>query len=379
MQTVKSAPGKATLTESDGGGARLEGMGQIVAEGKERGQLTIAEVRELLGEDELTREMLLELHAVLAEHDIELVVDAPEGDEDLSGAGAEEEDTGPKLECEVRIDSLHVYLQAIGRVPLLTAAQEVGLAKRIERGDMNAKNHMVEANLRLVVSVAKVFQGRGLPLLDLIQEGSLGLIRATEKFDYRRGYKFSTYATWWIRQGITRAICDKSRTIRLPVHMIEKVNKVAACERQLVQRLGREPSPDELAGETGWPTAEIERIRRLTAPPVSLDHPVGDDGGTDLGDVVEDERSESPFDAIAEMLWRSDVQQALERLPERDRTVIKLRFGLAGGEPLTLERVGKEIGVTRERARQIEGRALEALGRTPSVRRLRDLCAGTAA
>ena len=240
--------------------------------------------------------------------------------------------SAPKLDLTVEpsLDSLRLYLREIGKVPLLTADQEVSLAKRIERGDMSAKQHMIEANLRLVVSIAKGYLGRGLSFLDLIQEGSLGLIRAVEKFDYRKGYKFSTYATWWIRQAVTRAIADKARTIRIPVHMVEKLNKVVHIERQLVQRLGREPRPEEIAEELEMPTEEVREILRMAQLPVSLEKPIGEEEDSSLGDFVPDDQAESPFDTASLSLRREDIELALGSLPERERKVIELRFGLRG-------------------------------------------------
>ena len=316
------------------------------------------------------------------------VDDAVDGDEDededkadvdgveqlhpLDGLPFEEEEP---VELEITTDSLQLFLKDIGRVDLLTAAQEVELAKRIERGDHCAKQEMVEANLRLVVSIAKKYRNQGLPFLDLIQEGTIGLVRAAEKFDYRKGFKFSTYATWWIRQAVTRAIADKARTIRIPVHMVEKLNKVVHIERQLVQRLGREPQPEEIATELEMTTEEVRDILRMAQLPVSLEKPIGEEEDSQLGDFVEDEAAESPFDTASLMLRREDVQKALDSLPDRERKVIELRFGLLGHQPFTLEEVGRAFGVTRERIRQIENNTLKRLETLPEAQGLRDASA----
>src|ERR1022692_4044730 len=277
------------------------------------------------------------------------------------------------LSVEPSIDSLRLYLRSIGRVPLLSAEEEVCLAKRIERGDVAAKQQMIEANLRLVVSIAKGYLGRGMNFLDLIQEGSLGLIRAVEKFDYRRGYKFSTYATWWIRQAAPRAIADKGRTIRIPVHMVEKLNKVVHVERQLVQQLGREPTPEEIATELETTVREVRDVLRMAQQPISLEKPVGEEDDSELGDFVEDQTAESPFELAAEHLRRENFRRALAALPEREREVIEMRFGLTGERPYTLEEVGRAFNVTRERIRQIENHTLKKLEALPEAQRLRDV------
>jgi RNA polymerase primary sigma factor len=324
----------------------------------------------------VTKEQVAALHGQLLDQGVEVLTDEPPPDADRPAAdrrrgSGDRERTEIDLTVEPSLDSLRQYLRSIGRVELLTAEQEVALAKRIERGDMAAKQHMTEANLRLVVSIAKGYLGRGLILLDLIQEGSLGLIRAVEKFDHRRGYKFSTYATWWIRQAVTRAIADKARTIRIPVHMVEKLNKVGHVERQLVQELGREPEPEEVARELGWTPHDVKTVQRFGQAPISLERPVGEDDGTELGDLLEDDGAESPLDVAVDNLRREHVRSALDTLPAREREVIEMRFGLAGHEARTLEEVGRAFGVTREHVRQIESSSLRKLERAPSAPRLR--------
>ena len=324
----------------------------------------------------LTKEQVEDFYTYLIEHGVDVVEGERHKAPPHEPPAPEDEKAvvAPKLDLTVEpsLDSLRLYLREIGKVNLLTADQEVTLAKRIERGDMGAKAEMIEANLRLVVSIAKGYLGRGLSFLDLIQEGSLGLIRAVEKFDYRKGYKFSTYATWWIRQAVTRAIADKARTIRIPVHMVEKLNKVVHIERQLVQRLGREPSPDEIAEELEMTTEEVREILRMSQLPVSLEKPIGEEEDSSLGDFVEDEAAESPFDTAQLLLRREDVVNALNALPRREREVIELRYGLLGGEPRTLEEVGRAFGVTRERIRQIENNTLKKLEHLPEAQALRD-------
>jgi RNA polymerase primary sigma factor len=353
----------------------VEELQKLVDVGKEKGFLTYDEIVKGLEEVELTKEQSEDFTTYLIDHGVELV----EGEEHKrlpheQPLAEEEKVPAPKLDLTVEpsLDSLRLYLREIGKVPLLTADQEVYLAKRIERGDMAAKTQMTEANLRLVVSIAKGYLGRGLSFLDLIQEGSLGLIRAVEKFDYRKGYKFSTYATWWIRQAVTRAIADKARTIRIPVHMVEKLNKVVHIERQLVQRLGREPRPEEIAEELEMTTEEVREILRMAQHPVSLEKPIGEEEDSELGDFVEDENTDTPDEAASLTLRRSDIENALNALPERERQVIELRFGLTGGQPCTLEEVGKAFGVTRERIRQIENNTLKKLEGLPEAQALRD-------
>jgi RNA polymerase primary sigma factor len=358
----------------------VEELRSLLSDGLERGVLTFEEIASCLEEVEVTKEQLSELHSYLAEQGIEVV--SQDGRPAVSEAGrveasAQKDPTAQRkpeidLTVEPSLDSLRLYLRSIGRVELLSADQEVGLAKRIERGDMAAKQHMIEANLRLVVSIAKGYLGRGLTFLDLIQEGSLGLIRAVEKFDYRRGYKFSTYATWWIRQAVTRAIADKARTIRIPVHMVEKLNKVVHVERQLVQELGREPGPEEIAGELEITTREVKDVLRIAQMPVSLEKPIGEEDDSELGDFVEDETVESPLEQAMENVRRENVRRALDALPAREREVIEMRYGLKGHEARTLEEVGRAFGVTRERIRQIENNTLKKLEMLPEAQRLRD-------
>jgi RNA polymerase primary sigma factor len=366
--------------------AELDELRPLIAAAQERGYLAFAELEACLEEVEVTKEQVSELHAYLDEQGIVVVgadgkpAKSEAGSVEANAAQRQSESAEPEarkkvevdLTVEPSLDSLRLYLRAIGRVSLLTAEQEVMLARRIERGDMRAKQQMIEANLRLVVSIAKSYLGRGLTFLDLIQEGSMGLIRAVEKFDYRRGYKFSTYATWWIRQAVTRAIADKGRTIRIPVHMVEKLNKVVHVERQLIQQLGREPTPDEIAAELDTTVREVRDVLRMAQQPISLEKPVGEEDDSALGDFVEDQTAESPFELAAERLRRENLRRALAALPEREREVIEMRFGLTGERPYTLEEVGRAFNVTRERIRQIENHTLKKLEALPEAQRLRD-------
>jgi len=369
------------LTE-DASITEIDELRPLIAEGQERGFLTFNQIASSLEETEVTKEQVTELHAYLEDQGIDVV--GEDGKPAISENGrferaepAADKQEAPRkpavdLTVEPSLDSLRLYLRSIGRVQLLNAEREVELAKRIERGDLYAKQEMVEANLRLVVSIAKGYLGRGLSFLDLIQEGSLGLIRAVEKFDYRRGYKFSTYATWWIRQAVTRAIADKGRTIRIPVHMVEKLNKVVHVERQLVQSLGREPTPEEIASELECTPREVRDILRMSQQPISLEKPIGEEDESELGDFVEDQTAESPFEIASENLRKENVHRALAALPQREREVIEMRFGLTGGRPRTLEEVGRAFNVTRERIRQIENHTLKKLESLPEAQRLRD-------
>jgi RNA polymerase primary sigma factor len=355
---------------------RPEGAGDdpaamLIAAGRERGQVTAEQIAAAVEEVDLGAEGIRELHGRLVDAGIEIALDEGDGEE-REDAGESPPIVAPDLTVEPGVDSLRLYLHAIGRVQLLTADQEVALAKRIERGDIDAKRQMVEANLRLVVSIAKGYVGRGLSFLDLIQEGSLGLIRAVEKFDYRRGYKFSTYATWWIRQAVTRAVADKSRTIRIPVHVNEKLSKVRSAERGLVQELGREPDPAEVAREVGLNLIEVRELMGLAAAPVSLEAPIGEDGSGRVADIVPDENGQGPFERATDSLQREGLDRALRLLTDRERRVIELRYGLSDAEPQTLEQIGRDLGITRERVRQIETNSLRKLKRLPQAQSLRD-------
>jgi RNA polymerase primary sigma factor len=355
----------------------------LIAEGHERGFLTIEEITTCLEEVEVSKEQLVELHAHLVDNGVDIVdakgklvgvtsIARAEAAAEARREQAEPAKPAVDLTVEPSLDSLRLYLRSIGKVPLLTGAEEIALAKRMERGDMAAKQRMVESNLRLVVSIAKGYLGRGLTFLDLIQEGSLGLIRAVEKFDYRRGYKFSTYATWWIRQAVTRAIADKGRTIRIPVHMVERLNKVVHVERRLVQSLGREPTPEEVASELDCTVREVRDILRMSQQPVSLEKPVGDEEDSELGDFVEDDQSKTPFEMASDSLRKDNVRKALASLPDRQRQILEMRYGLTGARPRTLEEVGVALNVTRERIRQIENHTLKKLESVPVAQALRD-------
>ena len=269
-------------------------------------------------------------------------------------------------------DPVRMYLKEIGNVPLLSGEEEVELAKRVEQGDEEAKKKLTEANLRLVVSIAKKYVGRGMPCLDLIQEGNMGLMKAVDKFDYTKGYKFSTYATWWIRQAITRGIADTGRTIRVPVHMVETINKTLRMTRTLLQELGREPTPEEVAARLNVPVARVREVLKISRDPVSLDTPIGEEDDSHLGDFIEDDTALSPSDSAAFSMLREELKSALESLTDRERQVIELRFGLLDGRARTLEEVGKEFNVTRERIRQIEAKALRKLRHPSRSKRLKD-------
>jgi RNA polymerase primary sigma factor len=332
--------------------------------GKGAGRLEAEEIALALDELDLDPAQLDEFYTALEEAQVDIV-----GSEQ-SEAEAEKEWAS---EAEISTDTLQLFLKDIGKVPLLTAAQEVELAKRIELGDHSAKQAMVEANLRLVVSIAKRYRNQGLPFLDLIQEGTIGLVRAAEKFDYRKGFKFSTYATWWIRQAIARALADKARTIRIPVHVVEKLNKIGRAERKLVTELGREPTPEEIAEVTGIDPEEVDSIKRSAQAPVSLEKPVGDEEESEFGQFIADEKAESPFDRAADLLTKEALKEALENLSYRERRVLELRYGLGGEHPRTLDEVGRTFNVTRERIRQIENQSLKKLQQLGEAQKLREV------
>jgi RNA polymerase primary sigma factor len=348
-------------------------MDALIAKGKEQGYLTQQEIALALGDVEDNVEELDDLYATLIDNGIEIA----DQQKDADGKWEEVVEEPTVVESDdyvkdIADDSVRLYLREIGRVPLLTAAEEIELAKRIEKGDKRAKDKMVEANLRLVVSIAKKYIGRGLDLLDLIQEGSSGLLRAVEKFDYTKGFKFSTYATWWIRQAITRAIADQARTIRIPVHMVETINKLIRTQRRLVQELGREPLPEEIAAEMEMDVDKVNHIIKIKQDIVSLEAPVGEEDDSKLGDFIEDEDSVSPEEAATYQLLKEHVNNVLALLTPREQKILRMRFGLEDGRSHTLEEVGQEFGVTRERIRQIEAKALAKLRKHRESKKLKD-------
>jgi len=353
---------------------------ELLMKGKEQGFITQVEIMQTLPNLETDIEMLDDFYSLLGDAGIE-IVESEESLKDVVAPTKEEVVEDPlKYEYnakeeglqDVSRDSVRLYLREIGRVPLLKASEETELAKRMEKGDQLAKQKLIEANLRLVVSIAKRYVGRGLSLLDLIQEGNTGLLRAVEKFDYRKGYKFSTYGTWWIRQAITRAIADQARTIRIPVHMVETINKLTRVQRQLVQALGREPLPEEIAAEMDLEVDKVRYILKISQETVSLEAPVGEEEDSYLGDFLEDKVTLSPKDAATRQLLRDQLMEVLELLSPREKRILEMRFGIADGTTRTLEEVGKEFGVTRERIRQIEAKALMRLRRNRESRRLLD-------
>ena len=350
---------------------------ELIELGKQKGQLTNQDILDALGEQDLDPEKLEKLYETIEQQGIEIVEDFDDlkiDDIDISIDDNKDEDTpAPTGEQSVTVDDpVKVYLKEIGRVPLLSSEEEVDLAIRISSGDVAAKQRLSEANLRLVVSIAKRYLGRGMQFLDLIQEGNLGLIKAVEKFDYTKGFKFSTYATWWIRQAITRAIADQARTIRIPVHMVETINKVKKVQSQLLHQNGHEPSPDEIAEEIDMPVDKVREIMRVAQEPVSLEAPIGEEEDSHLGDFIPDNDAPAPADAASHTMLREQLADVLSTLTPREAKVLKLRFGLEDGRSRTLEEVGKEFNVTRERIRQIEAKALRKLRHPSRSRKLKD-------
>jgi RNA polymerase primary sigma factor len=346
----------------------------LIEQGKKRSALTYKDIVEKLGAFEQDPEQIDEFFEQLADLGIDVVNEHE--DNPLHPEDDQEEmhfDDDLSLPPGIKInDPVRMYLKEIGRVPLLSADDEVELAKRIIQGDEEAKRRLAEANLRLVVSIAKRYVGRGMLFLDLIQEGNMGLIKAVEKFDHAKGFKFSTYATWWIRQAITRAIADQARTIRIPVHMVETINKLIRVSRQLLQELGREPTPEEIAKEMDLSTEKVREIMKIAQEPVSLETPIGEEDDSHLGDFIEDQEALAPADAAAYELLKEQLEDVLDTLTEREENVLRLRFGLDDGRTRTLEEVGKVFGVTRERIRQIEAKALRKLRHPSRSKRLKD-------
>jgi RNA polymerase primary sigma factor len=355
----------------------LEEVKGLIARGQQVGVLTYAEIATVAAELDLDETDVEELHTLFEHGEIELVEEIdPATAAGLNIERAPAKRTRSKaplnLKPDMTTDALQLFLKDIGKARLLTAQEEVTLAKRIWRGDQDAKQRMVESNLRLVVSIAKNYRNQGLPFLDLIQEGTIGLVRAAEKFDYRKGFKFSTYATWWIRQAIARALADKSRTIRIPVHIVEKVNKIGRAERKLITAFGREPSVDEIAEVTGIDADEVDSIKRSAQAPISLQKPVGDEDASEFGQFIADEQAESPYQRAVEILASEALRDALENLSYRERRVLELRYGLGGEHPLTLDEVARTFNVTRERIRQIENQSLKKLQNLPEAQKLRN-------
>jgi RNA polymerase primary sigma factor len=382
--------------------ANIDAIRELVVKGQKKGFLTYSEIADALGQLDLTSQQIDDVYRRFEDLGIEVlnVKRGPGGegagdgeaddealestetealdkdsDEDMPEGEHVDEPTEIDLSVPEGValdDPVRMYLKEIGRVALLTAEEEVELAKRMEMGDKHAKSRLIEANLRLVVSIAKRYVGRGMHFLDLIQEGNMGLIKAVEKFEFRRGFKLSTYATWWIRQAITRAIADQARTIRIPVHMVETINKLIRTSRHLIQELGREPTPEEVAEEMGITADKVRDILKIAQEPVSLETPIGEEEDSHLGDFIEDEDAPAPVDAASFLLLREQIESVLDTLNDREQRVLRLRFGLDDGKARTLEEVGREFGVTRERIRQIEAKALRKLRHPQRSKRLKD-------
>jgi len=349
------------------GESKMDKIKELIEKGKAKGALTYKEIMDMLEEIELDSDQIEKVYESLEALGID-VIDEEEEEEE-----SQDEELSISVPEGVNIDDpVRMYLKEIGKVALLTAEEEVELAKRMEAGDEAAKRKLVEANLRLVVSIAKRYVGRGMLFLDLIQEGNLGLIKAVEKFDYEKGFKFSTYATWWIRQAITRAIADQARTIRIPVHMVETINKLIRVSRQLLQELGREPTPEEIAKEMNIPEDKVREIIKIAQEPVSLETPIGEEEDSHLGDFIPDEEALAPSEAAAFTLLKEQLMDVLDTLTDREEKVLRLRFGLDDGRARTLEEVGKVFDVTRERIRQIEAKALRKLRHPSRSKKLKD-------
>jgi len=366
MAKKKAASEAAPTTQSQEMPEQLKGLVEL---GRKRGYLTHDEILEQFPEAEQNIELIDRVYSVLLQQGIDVVEDA----EDAKPKAKSEEEEEPREVAGVAIDDpVRMYLKEIGKVSLLSPQLEIELAQRMEKGDEEAKRRLIEANLRLVVSIAKKYVGRGMLFLDLIQEGNLGLIRAVEKFDWRKGFKFSTYATWWIRQAITRALADQARTIRIPVHMVETINKLIRISRSLLQDLGREPTPEEIARAMELPVERVREIMKIAQEPISLETPIGEEEDSHLGDFIEDQDALAPAEAASFTMLKEQLEDVLETLTPRERKVLKLRFGLDDGRPRTLEEVGREFGVTRERIRQIEAKALRKLRHPSRSKRLKD-------
>jgi RNA polymerase primary sigma factor len=343
---------------------------ELIDKGKQKGMLTYKEIMDAFEEIEIEPEQIEKVYETLENMGIDIVGDIEAEMEEIQ---LTEEDIDISIPEGISIDDpVRMYLKEIGKVPLLSADEEIELAQRMEKGDSDAKKRLAEANLRLVVSIAKRYVGRGMLFLDLIQEGNLGLIKAVEKFDYRKGYKFSTYATWWIRQAITRAIADQARTIRIPVHMVETINKLIRVSRQLLQELGKEPQPEEIAKEMNMPVEKVREIMKISQEPVSLETPIGEEEDSHLGDFIPDDDAPAPSEAAAFTLLKEQLIDVLDTLTPREEKVLRLRFGLDDGRARTLEEVGKEFNVTRERIRQIEAKALRKLRHPSRSKKLKD-------
>jgi len=359
-----------TNGNESGSANRKSILKELVEKGKSKGMLTYKEIMDAFDEVELEPEQIEKIYETVENMGIDVVGDIDAEVQELQNA---EEELDLTLPEGISIDDpVRMYLKEIGKVPLLTAEEEIELALRMEAGDNEAKRRLAEANLRLVVSIAKRYVGRGMLFLDLIQEGNLGLIKAVEKFDYRKGFKFSTYATWWIRQAITRAIADQARTIRIPVHMVETINKLIRVSRQLLQELGRDPHPEEIAKEMGMSVEKVREIMKISQEPVSLETPIGEEEDSHLGDFIPDDDVPAPAEAAAFTLLKEQLLDVLDTLTAREEKVLRLRFGLDDGRARTLEEVGREFNVTRERIRQIEAKALRKLRHPSRSKKLKD-------